>query len=1550
MIHFYKHRFGWVVLLLCLGHIATAQLTLTTNNQTGVCHGSQTNLNSLISTNATFVSWSEKPPAIDVAAGVDHNVAALSNGTVTAWGGGTSSLRAVPNLTNALQVSAARSQSFALLNDGSVVGWGLSSSGQLNIPTFNSPVVQVATTREYALAVLANGTVVGWGDNANGVLNIPTFSAPVIAVAAGREHNLALLNNGTIVGWGGTNANGELTIPNFASYGGTPVMISAGLGFSVAVLNNGTIVSWGLNSLGQAPGLVGVLPNIKALASGNNHSMVLFGNGNIFAWGDNAASQTTVPSFSPAPIGISAGSFHNLTLLRNGSVVGWGSTANNRATNYDPIVLGNNPTVTNTQDKTYYVVVGDNAGNYKYGSVTIELENVPPTVICPNDVTVQSQTCSTTYNYNVTANDNCTASLTPTLTSGLASGSTFPLGSTTNIYKATDLAGNIGTCSFKVTVLDITPPVVTCPTPITVNAGADCEERVAFQVSVQDNCQGVDVSGLTLLGNVGNHAYYVSNNTVTNWNVADADARLRGGHLATITSAAEQAIISQVNYRSFIGLIRPVSGVNNFAWVTGEPFGFTNWFPGEPNNLGGSEDVGEVFIGGQWNDIPVQVFPSTGDRKYIIEFDNGIGSGIYTIDSTYSVGVTNKVVTLTDAAGNPSSCTVKVTVVDTQNPIITCPAPITVNANTVVPGSCGRTVNFNVTATDNCSATITKTSGLASGSFFSIGTTTNAFKATDPSGNIAICSFNVTVVDTSAPMITCPPSVTLNALSNLCGAPLAYNAPQATDNCAVAVTQISGFASGSIFPVGTTTQIFRASDISLNATTCSFTVIVVDNIAPQITCPPPLSINTDLGVCGAIATFGSPSATDNCSATITQPSGLASGATFPVGISTITFKATDAAGNTASCSSTVTVIDNEKPVITCPPPLSINTDLGVCGAKVNFTVSATDNCMFTSNLTGLASGSTFPIGVTNNVFTATDASGNTSSCSFSVTVTDNEKPTITAPPAITSCTGTGIVLGTPTKSDNCGVATVTNNAPTSYPNGTTTIIWTVTDVNGNTNTATQLVNVAPITSVTPSVTNNICNGGNAGSISLAIVGGNAPYTYTWSNATTTATATGLVAGSYTVTVTSANGCIKTTSAVITQPTAIVLSTPSVTNNLCNGASAGKIVISATGGTGAITYAISPIVGTQSPAGTFNNLTAGTYTVTAKDGNNCTKATTVTVAEPLAIVPTKCYTIINKKSGKALDVYLNITSNYASIFQYPLSNQSNQKWRFTALSNGYVKIVAQHSGKVLADLSPYSNTTVYQHAYLTGGAADWKMECLGNNYFKLTHRLSNRVLDVVGASTSYGVPVMINDWNGGDSQLWQIVETTCPAITYNAASKAITAINGHADGARNVIGYTTNQGDDTDYWIAEKQNRMTGVFEKLEIRNNTQYTDDLQYLTFYDNVPDEGENKYRIQQKTLSGDVAYSKVQTIVYTKGEQLSIYPNPANDEAWIDLKSFDGRAVTLVVSDMAGKVIQQKVVVKATAAPYRLDLSAIETGLYLVKIEAQGKRVMMRKLQVTK
>src|SRR5678815_3831981 len=100
----------------------------------------------------------------------------------------------------------------------------------------------------------------------------------------------------------------------------------------------------------------------------------------------------------------------------------------------------------------------------------------------------------------------------------------------------------------------------------------------------------------------------------------------------------------------------------------------------------------------------------------------------------------------------------------------------------------------------------------------------------------------------------------------------------------------------------------------------------------------------------------------------------------------------------------------------------------------------------------------------------------------------------------------------------------------------------------------------------------------------------------------------LTAQSYTFTATDANGCTATTTATVTQPSALSLAAPTITNVSCNGGNNGEVIVSASGGTGTITYSISPNVGTQSPSGTFNNLTAQSYTFTATDANGCTATT------------------------------------------------------------------------------------------------------------------------------------------------------------------------------------------------------------------------------------------------------------------------------------------------------------------------------------------------------
>ncbi|KIC01910.1 hypothetical protein OA88_11090, partial [Flavobacterium sp. JRM] len=107
----------------------------------------------------------------------------------------------------------------------------------------------------------------------------------------------------------------------------------------------------------------------------------------------------------------------------------------------------------------------------------------------------------------------------------------------------------------------------------------------------------------------------------------------------------------------------------------------------------------------------------------------------------------------------------------------------------------------------------------------------------------------------------------------------------------------------------------------------------------------------------------------------------------------------------------------------------------------------------------------YPVGTTTITWTATDASGNTSlSCEQTITITDTEKPVISCPAAVIantdigSCTAT-IVLSLPTVTDNCGIASVTNDAPVVFPIGITTVTWTVTDNNGNISTCTQMVTV-----------------------------------------------------------------------------------------------------------------------------------------------------------------------------------------------------------------------------------------------------------------------------------------------------------------------------------------------------------------------------------------------------------------------------------------------------------------------------------------------------------
>ena len=217
-----------------------------------------------------------------------------------------------------------------------------------------------------------------------------------------------------------------------------------------------------------------------------------------------------------------------------------------------------------------------------------------------------------------------------------------------------------------------------------------------------------------------------------------------------------------------------------------------------------------------------------------------------------------------------------------------------------------------------------------------------------------------------------------------------------------------------------------------------------------------------------------------------------------------------------------------------------------------------------------------------------------------VAVTDNPNPIL----LWTASGGGNIVSGSATLS-------VIIDAPGTYT-------FSVTDsINGCNATAQTTVTEDISTPVLDETHNNVsCNGLSDGSINLSVSGGLAPYTYLWSNSATTQDISGLAAGTYSVTVTGANGCSSVLEVIITEPTDLVLSTEK-TDALCFGGSTGGITASASGGTTPYEFAID--AGAFSSNNVFNNLAAGTYTIHVKDANGCEKSAEVTIGQPTDVV-------------------------------------------------------------------------------------------------------------------------------------------------------------------------------------------------------------------------------------------------------------------------------------------------------------------------------------------
>jgi uncharacterized repeat protein (TIGR01451 family) len=454
----------------------------------------------------------------------------------------------------------------------------------------------------------------------------------------------------------------------------------------------------------------------------------------------------------------------------------------------------------------------------------------------------------------------------------------------------------------------------------------------------------------------------------------------------------------------------------------------------------------------------------------IVTFTTPGGAGCGTVEcsppsgTVFPIGTTN--VVCSGDSGGP--CAFTVTIQDSQA-TITCPANVTVGESS--PGIGFAVVNYPApTISDNCSAS-NAACNPPSGSSFPVGTTTVTCQ-NDSSAGQATCTFTVEVTSQVC-LLNCPDDIVTTEDPPGSGAKVVTYSNPTSSGCPT-ITTTCNPASGSSFPLGSTTVSCTAKDASNNTVaSCSFTVIV-NSATCAVNCPEDIAAPNAPGQCGAVVSYPAPTTSGNCGTVTCNP---LSGSFFPVGSTLVV--CTPQTG--ASCSFSVTVQDTDLPTITCPPNQT-RSNPGACGAVVNYPApTASDNCPGVTTACTPPSGSVFPEGTTTVTCEATDESGNTSTpCSFNVTVA--EPPTISCPANITKNNDPGlcsavVTYANATATDNCpGVGTPSCTPPSGsiFPKGTTTVTCTVSDASGNSSSCSFSVTIndteAPAISCPASIT------------------------------------------------------------------------------------------------------------------------------------------------------------------------------------------------------------------------------------------------------------------------------------------------------------------------------------------------------------------------------------------------------------------------------------------------------------------------------------------------
>jgi gliding motility-associated-like protein/uncharacterized repeat protein (TIGR01451 family) len=528
------------------------------------------------------------------------------------------------------------------------------------------------------------------------------------------------------------------------------------------------------------------------------------------------------------------------------------------------------------------------------------------------------------------------------------------------------------------------------------------------------------------------------------------------------------------------------------------------------------------------------------------------------------------------------------------------------------------------------------------------GSATVTWTATDDCGNTTTTTATFTIVDTTAPVFTTiPEDLTVECdgegNTNELNAWLAE--VTAEDDCGgVTITNDFTALSDECGATGSATVTWTATDDCGNTTTTTATFTIVDTTAPIISCPnSPIVVIISAGETGYVASngeFDHLGISDICGeVTATHNLDHSSentldGYVFPLGDTEVIWTVTDDCGNIAECSFIVTIYAPSLLVTKTADPQTYSN----VGEEISYTITLTNNgnatltdVVVTDPLTGLdftietlLPGETATFYETYIITYEDLYNGSVENIAFAagfdpegneVAQSDSEIIYVVLDELqITLVSQTNVLCF----GDETGAAEVqvtgglypytiiwytdpeqTGTEATNLPAGTYVVI--VTDALGNTAQLTVTITQpdAPL-NITYQLTNVLCNGAATGAVDVEIFGGTQPYTFQWSNGATTASINDLLAGSYSLLIEDANGCILELEVEITQPDALNISNINIVGVLCMEDQEGSIMFTVNGGVPPYTYFWS----NEATSAGLVNVAGGDYSVEITDANGC----------------------------------------------------------------------------------------------------------------------------------------------------------------------------------------------------------------------------------------------------------------------------------------------------------------------------------------------------------